>query len=463
MRDRLVPPPMALVELPFLEVVDAASRLARRARLSILDSAMPHEKLGRWSYCACDPIGVFRVEEGRATWDGVPVDAPPLEALRNLLARHARPREPGGPPFQGGAIGAFSYEAGHLFERLPVLARAPRAVPQIDLAFYDSVLAIDVIDRRAVVASSTDAGARAMVAKLRAPQVRPGRLPSLDWTDEIDQASYEAKVARVIAYIRDGDIFQANLSHRFSARPSGSLDPLAVHLALRLANPAPFAALLVDGSRFIASSSPERFLRLQGETVEARPIKGTARRAAFPRLDFAIAAALAESEKDRAENVMIVDLLRNDLSRVCEPGSVAVPDLCAIESYASVHHLTSSIVGRLKPGRDMLDLVAATFPGGSITGAPKIRAMEIIAELEGRPRGIYCGSLGWIGFDGDADLNIAIRTVSFDGETLTVGAGGGITLLSDPRAEYEETIAKAERILQALDTSNNVAWPDEAA
>jgi len=463
MRDRLVPPPMALLELPFIDVVDAASRLARRARLSVLDSAMPHQRLGRWSFLACDPIGVFRVEEGRATWDGVPMDAPPIEALRGLLARHARLREPGGPPFQGGAIGTFSYEAGHLFERLPVLPRLPRALPQIDLAFYDSVLAIDAIDRRAVVASSTEAGARAMIAKLKAPPTRPAPLPDLDWTDEIDQASYEAKVARVIAYIRDGDIFQANLSHRFTARPSGLLDPLAVHLALRRANPAPFAALLVDGPRFIASSSPERFLRLEGGRVETRPIKGTARRAASPRLDFAIAAALAESEKDRAENVMIVDLLRNDLSRVCKPGSVAVPNLCAVESYASVHHLTSVVTGRLKPERDALDLLAATFPGGSITGAPKIRAMEIIAELEGQPRGIYCGSLGWIGFDGDADLNIAIRTVGFDGETLTVGAGGGITLLSEPRAEFEETIAKAERILQALDTSEGVAWPDEAA
>jgi para-aminobenzoate synthetase component 1 len=189
---------------------------------------------------------------------------------------------------------------------------------------------------------------------------------------------------------------------------------------------------------------------LSGRTVEARPIKGTRRRASSPARDAELARELASSEKDRAENVMIVDLLRNDLSRVCLPGSVAVPVLCGVESYASVHHLTSVVTGHLKPGLDIADLVAASFPGGSITGAPKIRAMEIIGEIEGEDRGIYCGSIGWIGFDGCADLNIAIRTMSFDGETLSFGAGGGITLLSKPDEEYEETLAKAERLFQPL-------------
>ena len=202
--------------------------------------------------------------------------------------------------------------------------------------------------------------------------------------------------------------------------------------------------------RFIASTSPERFLKLVGRDVETRPIKGTVRRAADAAADRSNADWLANSEKDRAENTMIVDLLRNDLSRVCEPGSVDVPVLCAIETYASVHHLVSVVTGRLKPEKDIVDLIAATFPGGSITGAPKIKAMEIIAQLEGAPRGPYCGAIGYIGFDGNADLNIAIRTLVCDGERFSLHAGGGITLLSDPASEYDETLAKAERILGAL-------------
>ena len=441
---------MPLVEIHDMNPLEAANRLASRSRLSFLDSAMPHATLGRWSYLACDPVGVFRIQQGGATWNGTPLEGSAMDALRSVLARHARGIEAGGPPFQGGAIGRIAYEAGGLFEPLPALPPSRAGHADIDLAFYDTVLAIDGIDRRAFIASTGMAGVTAMREKLAVPPARRSPPPRLRWHDDRTRAEYEGAVARVIDYIRDGDIFQANLSHRFTARPCGALDPMATYRALRNANPAPFAALLVDGASFLASTSPERFLRVTGREVETRPIKGTARRSPDKREDAVIAAALERSEKDRAENVMIVDLLRNDLSRVCEPGSVTVPVLCGIETYASVHHLTSVVRGSLRSDRDIVDLVAATFPGGSITGAPKIRAMQIIGEVEGAPRGAYCGSIGWIGADGNADLNIAIRTLAFDGDEVSVGAGGGITLLSDPAAEYDETLAKAERLLAAL-------------
>lgn len=452
---------MIIVEIPWIDPLEAAAAMASQPRLALLDSAMPHETLGRWSYLAASPFGQFQVVDGVARWNDAVIDGRPMEALRHLLRQHARPTMPGAPPFTGGAIGSFAYEAGHLFERFgPSVPSAAPGVPQIDLPFYDHLLAFDAIEKRAFAIAPNQAGIERLVEGLEAQPHRTSAPRALTWHDSRSRSEYEAEVARVVGYIRDGDIFQANLSHRFSATPQQGADPLATYLALRRSNPAPFAALLVDGSNFIASTSPERFLRLDAGGVEARPIKGTKRRCAHPAMDIAIAQSLARSEKDRAENIMIVDLLRNDLSRVCDAGSVEVPLLCGIETYASVHHLTSAVTGRLKEGLDVTDLIAATFPGGSITGAPKIRAMEIIGELEREPRGAYCGAIGWIGFDGAADLNIAIRTLSYDGKDLSVRAGGGITLLSDPFAEYDETLAKAERLIAAFE---DPARAEEAA
>ncbi|MFT4133842.1 aminodeoxychorismate synthase component I [Labrys sp. (in: a-proteobacteria)] len=452
---------MIIVEIPWFDPLEAAAAMASQPRLALLDSAMPHETLGRWSYLAASPFGRFQVVDGVARWNDAAIDGSPMEALRHLLRQYARPPLPGAPPFSGGAIGSFTYEAGHLFERFgPSVPPAAPGVPQIDLPFYDHLLAFDTIEKRAFAIAPNQAGIERLVEGLEAQPHRASAPRALTWRDSRSRSEYEAEVARVVGYIRDGDIFQANLSHRFSATPQDGADPLATYLALRRSNPAPFAALLVDGTGFIASTSPERFLRLDAGRVEARPIKGTKRRCTHPAMDIAIAQSLARSEKDRAENIMIVDLLRNDLSRVCDAGSVEVPLLCGIETYASVHHLTSAVTGRLKQGLDVTDLIAATFPGGSITGAPKIRAMEIIGELEREPRGAYCGAIGWIGFDGAADLNIAIRTLSYDGKDLSVRAGGGITLLSDPFAEYDETLAKAERLIAAFE---DPARAEEAA
>ncbi|MGY4408267.1 aminodeoxychorismate synthase component I [Bradyrhizobium sp. LB7.1] len=247
-----------------------------------------------------------------------------------------------------------------------------------------------------------------------------------------------------------GDVFQANIAQRFSARLSASFDPLTFYCLLRSLNPAPVAALLRYGKLTIASSSPERFLKLDGRHVETRPIKGTIPRSADSSEDQRRAEILVASEKDRAENIMIVDLLRNDLSRVCTAGSVEVPALCELESYASVHHLVSVVTGDLALGQDAVSLLRACFPGGSITGAPKVRAMEIITEIERVAREVYCGAIGFIGFNGQMDTNIAIRTVTIDDDQAVFHAGSGITAMSNPEAEYDESLAKAQRIFDAF-------------
>jgi para-aminobenzoate synthetase component 1 len=253
----------------------------------------------------------------------------------------------------------------------------------------------------------------------------------------------------VIEYIFAGDIFQANLSQRLEAPLLGT--PLELYRRLRRRNPAPFAAFLDYGDVAIASSSPERFLRVDdGRQVETRPIKGTRPRGVGPEHDAALALALAESDKDRAENVMIVDLLRNDLSRVCRPGTVRVPELFAIEHYATVHHLVSTVVGELAPEHDAVDLLRAAFPGGSITGAPKVRAMQIIAELEPTARGVYCGAIGYVSVTGALDTNVVIRTYLVLGRDVYFQVGGGIVADSNPEQEYRETLDKARGLVAAL-------------
>ena len=278
----------------------------------------------------------------------------------------------------------------------------------------------------------------------------PQPAKNLAWHSNFDRQTYEEAVEKVRAYIRAGDIYQANIAQRFSADLPTGFDRFALYRRLRATNPATFGAYLELAGLTVASSSPERFIRLDGRHVETRPIKGTARRLDDPEADRAAAKALLASVKERAENVMIVDLLRNDLSRVCAPGSVAVPTLCGLETYANVHHLVSVVTGTLRDGLDALDLLEGTFPGGSITGAPKIRAMDIITEIEGDARELYCGAIGRIGFDGALDTAIAIRTVFMDETRAVLQAGGGVTLLSEPGPEYDETLAKAARVFEAF-------------
>lgn len=456
---------MQIRVLDGLDPVDSAARLAPLGHLTFLDSARDGG-LGRYAYVAADPFGIFSVRDGRCIWDGKRLDEPFVPALKARLAAFRQERLADLPPFQGGAAGFLAYDLARAFERLPPPAAGAGAVPEAVLPFYDVVLAFDLAAPRAFLVSTgwpeTDpalrerrAGQRAetFLDRLRqpAPPTRGNPAIASDaWVADFPRDDYLALVRRTIDYILAGDIFQACLAQRFEAPLPPGFDGWAFYRRLRSVNAAPFGAWLDYGEVKVASSSPERFLRLDRGHVETRPIKGTAPRSADPQEDAALAAALAVSEKDRAENLMIVDLLRNDLSRVCRPGSVLEPALCALESYANVHHLVSTVTGELEAGRDAVDLIAATFPGGSISGAPKIRAMEIIAELERNARGVFCGAIGFIGFSGDMDLNIAIRTVTLAGGKAVVQAGGGITMLSDPPAEHEETMVKARRIFEAF-------------
>jgi para-aminobenzoate synthetase component 1 len=261
------------------------------------------------------------------------------------------------------------------------------------------------------------------------------------------RAEYMAGVERVRRYIEAGDCYQANIAQRFTVEDT--FDP-ALYLRLRAINPAPFGAYINTGPARVLSVSPERFIRVAGGVAQTRPIKGTRPRGRDPKEDNLLRLELADSEKDRAENVMIVDLLRNDFSRVCLPGSVTVEELCLLEAHPQVFHLVSAVNGRLRPGLGAVDLLKSAFPGGSVTGAPKIRAMEIIDEIEPDPRGAYCGALGYLGFDGAMDTSVVIRTMIRAGGKISFHAGGGITWPSDPAEEYQETLDKARAMMEAV-------------
>lgn len=456
---------MQVRELPWIEPVTAMRCLAHRPHLTFLDSAATHEWLGRYSYLTCDPFSTYMVAEGQASCNGEAVEGDPWRALRTLLAKYPQEHCADLPPFQGGVAGFLAYDLNRTLERLPAPAVPGQRVPQSILHFYDVVLAYDHGDNRCWIVSTgwpeQDPARRSERARRRSDEFaallagpKPPRNDSLSivaaWDSNFSREGYIAAVQRVIDLILAGDVFQANIARRFSARLSTSFDPLAFYCRLRLLNPAPFAALLRYGKLTIASSSPERFLKLHGQEVETRPIKGTISRSADPDEDRRRAEVLVASEKERAENTMIVDLLRNDLSRVCAAHSVKVPVLCGLESYASVHHLVSVVTGELAEDKDAIALLRASFPGGSITGAPKVRSMEIIAEIERVAREIYCGAIGFIGFNGHMDTNIAIRTVTIDDKMAVFHAGSGVTAMSEPEAEYEETLAKARRIFDAF-------------
>ncbi|MCG5237510.1 aminodeoxychorismate synthase component I [Xanthobacter oligotrophicus] len=458
---------MLIVEIPYRDPFAVLHAFADAPYCAFLDSAAEGDARARWSYLGADPFQVITSAADGVRVDGRIVPGHPFDVLAVALAASAVPAEPSPVPFRGGAMGYLGYELGRHLERLPAPRPARPAVPELVLGLYDTVLAFDRLERRAYIVSTgrpehgAAAKARAQVraeAFRRRLETAPAIAPAPDFSltgrfvPEQPRAQVEASVARVIEYIRAGDIFQANLTQQMrAARPQGLTD-LALYARLRALSPSPFAAFLRAGPDLaVLSASPERFLSLDPDgRVETRPIKGTRRRSLDPQEDARLAAALVASEKDQAENLMIVDLLRNDLSRVCKVGSVKVPALCALETFASVHHLVSVVEGRLKDGLGPVDLLTACFPGGSITGAPKIRAMEIIHELEPVPRGVYCGSVCWIGFDGAMDSSIVIRTITRAGETLLAQAGGGIVADSDPADEYEESLVKLSPMLRAL-------------
>jgi para-aminobenzoate synthetase component 1 len=431
---------------------DVCRRLAKLPHLVFFDSAAAGPQ-SRYSYVSANP----------RVWLESPRE--PFALLRELLAGPRYEHIPRLPPFQGGIAGLFGYGLAHHIETLPRPIFDDFRVPDLAVGLYDWVVAFDHAARKSwlIVAGPKERGepilqlldrvppalpwSREPPLHLSAPQYPvPGREPL---TSNFDRPSYLTMLRRALDYIHAGDCFQANLSQRLTHPLTAP--PLEIYDRLRTRNAAPFAGYLDLGDFVLASASPERFLRVTDGEVETRPIKGTRPRGVYPMEDMARGEDLLESLKDRAENVMIVDLLRNDLGRVCEFGSIRVSQVCQLETFRYVHHLVSEIRGRLRPGLDAVDLLKATFPGGSVTGAPKIRAMEIITELERVARGAYCGCLGYIGFDGGMDTNLLIRTMVLGRGWIQFSVGGGIVADSSQEREYEETWHKAAGLLRALE------------
>jgi para-aminobenzoate synthetase component I len=429
-----------------------------------LDSAASSDFAGRYDVLACDPYltvtsagGVTRVAAGGRA-ETRPGD--PLATLEALLAPRAEPAD--GLPFSGGAIGFFAYDLGRRYERIEARAARDLETPDVAVGVYDWAVVVDHHARRSwLVGQGRDPRTfrdwdrlRALVAPGTPRPRAPFRVLSAVRCS-LDKRGYARAFAAVKSNIELGNCYQVNLTQRFSARATG--DAWEAYVSLRSFNPAPFSAYLDFPGGRVLSSSPERFLRVEDDAVETKPIKGTRPRASDPATDRALAAELAASPKDRAENVMIVDLLRNDLGKTCAPGSVRVERLFDVESYASVHHLVSTVTGRLAPPASRLDLLRGAFPGGSITGAPKLSAMQIIETLEPQRRGIYCGSIGYLGFDGNMDLNIAIRTLYATRDSIYAWAGGGIVADSELEAEYQESYDKAAALLAVLNRPYSVA------
>ena len=464
---------LVLERLPALDAVaplDAAERLRGLPGLVLMESARPGRR-ARWSYLAADPLATIEA----------PDEGPdPFAGARRLLRRLAPGRLGGdAPPWTGGLAGYLSYDLGRRLERLPSLAADDQALSELRLGLYDLVIAWDRrLGAAWLVGRAVDGDLERLRHRLERLLVRlpasppepeaPGRPSELvgsssvagpgstssdiptTFVSDTDRATFEAMVERVREEIARGEIYQANVARRLVAAFDG--DPWLVYRRLRTGDPVTHAAYLDLGERrAILSASPEPFLALDAEgRVATDPIKGTRPRGATPEADRALACELLASDKDRAENVMIVDVLRNDLGRVCLRGSVRVPRLCRLERTGAVQHLVSTVTGQLAPGMDAFDLLAASFPGGSITGAPKIRAMEVIEALEPVRRGPYTGAALWIGADGAMGSSILIRTFVADGRRLTLHVGGGMTWRSDPAEEYDETVAKARGPLSAL-------------
>ena len=378
----------------------------------------------------------------------------PLKLLDQALAKSGfRAPARDDLPFQGGALGLFGYDLGRRFDHLPNLAEQDLTTPDMAVGLYSWALVADHRLKKLTLVAHQEGEAR--LAWLKA--LKPGRQADAfqltsGWQSNMTREEYGEKFRRVQQWLQSGDCYQINLAQRFQASYSG--DEWQAFQQLNQQNRAPFSAFLRLPESALLSLSPERFLKMRGDRIETRPIKGTLPRLKDPQQDRQQAEKLANSPKDRAENVMIVDLMRNDIGRVAEPGSVAVPELFVVEPFPAVHHLVSTVTARLKPSLSACDLLRACFPGGSITGAPKVRAMEIIDALEPHRRNAWCGSIGYLSACGNMDTSITIRTLTAEQGMLYCSAGGGIVAESNEQSEYQETFDKVNRILPCLDKHN---------
>lgn len=449
-------PSQIISPLPyFADSATLFSSIANRSWSVFLDSGFPYCKQGRYDIIASDPVCTLVTHENttKITRDGVSIiseDDPFDLVKRQLVPLTERFAD---LPFNGGAIGYFSYDLARRLERLSVIAEDAEKIAEMAVGIYNWAVIVDHHQRKSYLV-----GRQCNAQQWRSLIERFSTLPEKkDNTDfevvgeirsNMDKVSYSRAFERIKYYLKEGDCYQVNLSQRFVAACQG--DSWTAYRRLRELNAAPFSCYLNLPEVQILSSSPERFLKLTDGYVETKPIKGTRPRKQDKTEDLTQIKILENSQKDRAENVMIVDLLRNDISKSCKLGSVKVPKIFAVETYATVHHLVSTITGELADNQHALDLLRNCFPGGSITGAPKIRAMEVIEELEPNRRGVYCGSIGYIGFDGNMDSNIAIRTLVHSGGTIRFWAGGGIVNDSVVEEEYQECFDKAAALLSLL-------------
>jgi para-aminobenzoate synthetase component 1 len=470
------------VRFPIIEEIhmapDAAwcfEAFALRPFSFFLDSGMDPQKLGRYSFMGSDPFLVLRSRGDEITLIKEGVEEKrrgnPFDIVGELLKTYAVDGDKTPVPFIGGAVGYFSYDLCHFIERLPTNAIDDLNLPECYMGFYDAIVAFDHQENKTYIISTgfpeLEEEKRLIRAKARTNELRNMVMlappPSIvkdtsaaakgkKLKANFSQAGYLEAVAKAREYICAGDIFQVNLSQRLEV--DINITPYELYKRLRRINPAPFANYFNFDDVNIVGASPERFLKMRGDCVETRPIKGTKPRGKTPKEDKAFAESLKKSAKDHAENIMIVDLERNDIGRVCRYGTVKVKELAILETYPTVFHLTSTVVGQLREGKNVVDLLKATFPGGSITGAPKVRAMEIIDELEPTRRSVYTGSLGYLSFSGDMDINIVIRTFIVKNGRVYFQVGGAIVYDSEPEAEYIETLDKGRALIQALGLSS---------
>jgi len=458
-----------------LTPVSAFLRLARGAQYAfLLESVEGGEKIARYTFVGANPLEVFRyakgasiVEgEGRLHWE----ESNPIEFLRRRIGRYRPVRVPGLPPLVAGAIGYFAYDMVRLVERIPAKARDDVGLDDAVLMFYLGLVAFDHVQHRLWIVRNVftdgegslrakyNAAVREVAATRRVlerppePERRARTAGALHVVSNFRRSAYLAAVRKAKRYIRAGDIFQVVLSQRFAARTSA--DPFAVYRALRALNPSPYMYFLRLGDVSVVGSSPEMLVKVQGREAFYRPIAGTRPRGGDDKEDHRHEAELAADPKERAEHIMLVDLGRNDLGRVCEYGSVRVEKLMTVERYSHVMHLVSSLRGRLRPEVDCFDALMACFPAGTVSGAPKVRAMEIIDEFEPTHRGIYAGGILYLDFSGNLDSCIAIRTLVAKGGRAYVQAGGGVVADSVPEREFEETVNKSRALLAALEAAH---------
>lgn len=454
-----------------LTPVSAFLKIAEHAdHAFLLESVEGGEHVGRYSFLGKDPFLILRANEGRTTIDRAGLttasDKPFITTLRALMAGFHSPFVPGLPRFTGGAVGYLGYDAASWFEPVRLQAAADKGQDEAGFMLFDTVLAFDHVRHRILAIANARIGGdedleslyQFACAKIEFVQrelerglSRPERAPAraLDVTSNVTRDEFERMVRAAKEYIAAGDIYQVVLSQRFEAGLEA--DPFTVYRALRHVNPSPYMYFIRMGGRSIVGSSPEMLVRVEGRRVETHPIAGTRPRGRTDDEDVRLAEELKRNEKERAEHVMLVDLGRNDVGRVSEYGSVRVPTFMALEKYSHVMHLVSTVEGRLSEEHDRLDALASCFPAGTVSGAPKVRAMEIISELENGRRGVYAGAVGYLDFAGNLDFCITIRTVVIENGRAYVQAGAGIVADSNPTAEYEETRDKARAVIQALE------------